>query len=163
MGDAGEPIREGMVLMAVLHRSTAPVRTHQVPTRTRWLAAWLGLAVLGVGNGIARVALYEDAVGDRVAHQISTVTLMVLIAGYAWMLQRAWPLTSSRLAWQVGAAWALMTMAFEFGFGHYVTGNSWSTLLADYNVLDGRMWVLIPLTILVAPELARRARRSTDG
>lgn len=163
MGTTGEAIREGMVSMAVLHRSTVTVHSHHPPIRTRWLAAWLGLAVLGVGNGIARVALYEDALGDRLAHQISTVTLMVLIAGYAWALQRAWPLTGSRLAWQVGASWALMTMAFEFGFGHYVTGNSWSTLLADYNVLDGRMWVLIPVTILVAPELARRTRRSTDG
>src|SRR5690606_18552684 len=102
-----------MVSMAVLHRTpdnrTLPTGA-PTPNRRRWLAAWLGLAALGVGNGIARVALYEDAVGDRPAHQISTVTLMLLIAGYAWMLQRAWPLTSSRLAWQVGAAWALMTM-----------------------------------------------------
>ena len=147
--------------MAVLHRT--PVTDSRprrgTPTgrvRSRWLTAWLGLAVLGVGNGVARVALYEDSVGDQVAHQISTATLMILVAGYAWLLQRTWPLTSSRSAWQVGAAWAAMTLAFEFGFGHYVTGNSWSTLLADYNLLEGRLWVLIPLTILVAPVLARR-------
>lgn len=152
--------------MAVLHRTKVPVHVAggSGPTRARWLAAWLGLAVLGVGNGVARVELYEDAVGDQVAHQISTATLMILIAGYTWLLQRRWPLTSSRLAWQVGAAWALMTLAFEFGFGHYVTGNSWSTLLADYNVFDGRLWVLIPLTILLAPPVVRRTttRRPAD-
>ena len=154
--------------MAVLHRTTVPDDRSDrgLPpgrVRARWLAAWLGLAALGVGNGVARVTLYEDAVGDQVAHQISTATLMILIAGYAWLLQRTWPLTSSRIAWQVGAAWAAMTLAFEFGFGHYVTGNSWSTLLADYDILDGRLWLLIPITILLAPELARRTRRSTDG
>ena len=152
--------------MAVLHRTpdnrTQPTGT-QAPNRRRWLAAWLGLAVLGVGNGVARVALYEDAVGDQLGHQISTATLMILIAGYAWLLQRLWPLTSTRAAWQVGAAWVAMTIAFEFGFGHYVTGNSWSKLLADYNILEGRLWLLIPLTILLAPVLARRTMDQADG
>src|SRR5690606_8074989 len=102
--------------------------------RPRWMMAWLGLSVLAIANGVAREGLYGDAVGDQAAHQISTVTLIVMIAAYAWMLQRWWPLASSREAWQVGVAWVAMTIAFELGFGHYVTGHSWSDLLADYNI-----------------------------
>ncbi len=126
------------------------------PVRARWLTAWLGLAVLGVGNGVAR-GLYEETAGEQLAHQVSTVTLIILIAGYTWLLQRRWPLVSTQTAWQVGAMWALMTLAFEVGFGRYVVGTSWSALLADYNVLAGRLWVLIPLTILLAPPLVRHA------
>lgn len=150
--------------MTLLHRTPVPSTTRRAGSaRPRWIGAWLGLSALAIANGVAREGLYGEAVGDQAAHQISTVTLIMLIAGYSWLLQRWWPLTSSRAAWQVGAAWVAMTIAFEFGFGHYVTGNSWSALLADYNILEGRLWLLIPLTILLAPELARRARARSDG
>ncbi len=150
--------------MALRHRTPVPNTTRRPRSaRPRWIAAWLGLSVLAIANGVAREGLYGKAVGDQAAHQISTVTLIVMIAGYSWLLQRLWPLISSRTAWQIGTAWVAMTIAFEFGFGHYVTGNSWSALLADYNILEGRVWLLIPLTILLAPELARRTRARADG
>ncbi|MGK2855447.1 MAG: hypothetical protein ACSLE3_15300, partial [Microbacteriaceae bacterium] len=101
-----EPTREEMVSMAVLHRTSVPSTTRRPRSaRPRWIAAWLGLSVLAIANGVAREGLYGEAVGDQAAHQISTVTLIVMIAGYSWLLQRLWPLTSTRSAWQVGAAW----------------------------------------------------------
>ncbi len=44
-----------------------------------------------------------------------------------------------------------MTIAFEFGFGHFVAGHSWGRLLADYNLLTGHVWVLFLLWVLVVP------------
>ena len=46
-----------------------------------------------------------------------------------------------------------MTLAFEFLFFHYAAGKPWEVLLADYNVLQGRIWVLVPLTELFGPPL----------
>jgi hypothetical protein len=124
--------------------------------RRRWLPAWIGLAVLGVANGILRELAYADVVGDHAAHQLSTLTLVVMIAGYTWWLQRRWPLTSTADAVRIGALWVLMTVAFEFGFGHYVDGASWSALLADYDLTRGNLWVLVLVTIGLAPTVARR-------
>jgi hypothetical protein len=28
---------------------------------------------------------------------------------------------------------------FEFGFGHYTAGDSWSRLFTDYNIFKGRL------------------------
>jgi hypothetical protein len=50
----------------------------------------------------------------------------------------------------------VLTVLFEFGFGHFVMGNSWDTLLADYNVLEGRIWVMVLITETVAPYLMGR-------
>lgn len=33
-------------------------------------------------------------------------------------------------------------------------GKSWAVLLADYDVLAGRIWTLVPVTLLVAPLVA---------
>ncbi|MGQ9625254.1 MAG: hypothetical protein ACUVT9_07815 [Candidatus Bathycorpusculaceae bacterium] len=50
---------------------------------------------------------------------------------------------------------------FEFIAGHYVFGNSWEKLLADYNLLEGRLWSLVLLTILIAPYIANKLRQYT--
>jgi hypothetical protein len=49
----------------------------------------------------------------------------------------------------IGVIWLIITVAFEFGFFHYVMGKPWETLLADYNVLRGRIWVLVLATVLL--------------
>lgn len=56
--------------------------------------------------------------------------------------------------WATGLYWMVATVAFEFLFGRYVAGNSWERLLADYDLTAGRVWVLVPLTLLLAPRLA---------
>jgi hypothetical protein len=59
----------------------------------------------------------------------------------------------------VGALWVGLTVAFEFGFGHYVMGAPWEVLLADYDILRGRLWPLVLAANLVAPLLAGRLCR----
>ena len=124
--------------------------------RRRWIAAWIGAAALGVANGVSREALYAEAAGDDAAHVISTGTLLALLGGYIWLLQRRWPLSSRREALSVGAAWATMTVAFEFGFGHWVDGDSWSALLENYDLTTGKVWALVPVAMATGPEVARR-------
>jgi hypothetical protein len=51
----------------------------------------------------------------------------------------------------IGVLWLALTVFFEFCFGHYVEGQLWDMLLANYNVLNGRIWVLVLLSELIAP------------
>ncbi|MDH3304787.1 MAG: hypothetical protein OEM50_03900 [Gammaproteobacteria bacterium] len=46
-----------------------------------------------------------------------------------------------------------MTIVFELGFGHFVPGRSFSRLVADYNLLQGRVWVLFLVWVAVMPYL----------
>lgn len=130
----------------------------------RWILAWVGAPVLAIVNGGTRDTLYADAVGEDAAGVISTGTLLALLGGYIWLLQRRWPLGSRREALSVGAIWATLAVGFEFGFGHWVEGDSWSTLLANYDVTAGKVWVLVPAALVVGPELVRRlaARERSD-
>jgi hypothetical protein len=125
--------------------------------RRKWILGWIGASVLGVANGVSRETLYADAVGDEAAHVISTGTLLALLTGYVWLLQGRWPLETQRDALSVGGAWAVMTVVFEFAFGHWVDGDSWSALLENYDVRAGKVWSLVPTAMAVGPELARRA------
>jgi hypothetical protein len=44
-----------------------------------------------------------------------------------------------------------LTVLFEFVFGHYVLGNSWDVLLADYRIWQGRLWSLVLISEAIAP------------
>lgn len=124
----------------------------------RWTAAWTGMAALAVANGVSR-SLYAGRLGDGRAHQVSTATLIAALVPYTRAVERRWPLPSDRAAARVGATWVALTVAFEFGFGHYVAKQSWATLLADYDLRRGRLWPLVLAATAAAPALARHARR----
>jgi hypothetical protein len=117
----------------------------------KYALAWFGMMILAIINGGLRDLAYKPYLGDLPAHQISTVTLMVLFAGYFWLLTTRWPIKSASRAWIIGGIWFLMTEAFEFGVGRFIGGNSWSTLFHAYNVFAGQVWIFIPLWVSVGP------------
>lgn len=58
----------------------------------------------------------------------------------------------------IGLLWVVLTVAFEFGFGHYGAHKPWPELLADYKLARGRIWVLVLVTIVAAPYVTARLR-----
>lgn len=115
--------------------------------------AWLGLAGLAVANGTLREMTYGPRLGDRRAHQLSSLTAIILIGLYTYGLGLIWPLASGGQALVVGTIWLGLTVLFEFGFGRLVRKLTWQRLLADYNLAAGRVWVLVLVWVLVAPRV----------
>jgi hypothetical protein len=75
-------------------------------------------------------------------------------------------LESASQARKIGGIWFLMTEAFEFGMGRLISGEPWSKLFYAYNVLEGQVWLFIPLWVLVGPYLFCRftgKRRTENG
>lgn len=124
-------------------------------TRGAWTVAWLGGSVLGVANGAIRELTYKRRFGERTANQLSTVSLCALLGGYFALLQQRRPLGTRREALEVGAAWAVLTAAFDFGLGRYVDHKSWHELLRDYDLPSGQLWPLVLAWIAVGPLVAR--------
>lgn len=122
----------------------------------KYFVAWFGMMVLAIINGGLRDYAYASLVGDLAAHQVSTAILIALFAAFFRGLIRVWPIESAHQAWAIGGMWFLMTEAFEFGMGRLITGNSWSELFHAYNILDGQVWILIPLWVLTGPYLSFR-------
>lgn len=124
--------------------------------RKRWLGAWLGGVLLGIANGSLREALFARRTSEQRANQLSVLTGIAAFAGYFSVLERRWPLRSTREALEVGGAWVAMTTVFEFGFGRLVAKESWGELFGAYNVFKGRLWPLMLLWIGLGPEFIRR-------
>ncbi|MDF1497110.1 MAG: hypothetical protein P1P90_03540 [Patescibacteria group bacterium] len=116
------------------------------------LLAWLSLVFLAIINGSIRNYIYEPIVGNLAAHQISSVffILVIFLVSYLFLLFTKPNFPSYHLL-IIGLIWLLLTLAFEFLFGHFVAGHSWAKLFADYNILKGRIWSLVIITTLIAP------------
>ncbi len=124
----------------------------------KYVAAWFPMVVIAIVNGIARQSLYGPYMTELLAHQVSSVTATALFAVYMWVLFHLWPPASSLQALHIGLMWLAMTVAFEFLFGHYVAGHEWSRLLQDYNLLAGRLWVLLLAWTALGPYLIYRVQ-----
>ena len=129
------------------------------------LVAWLVLLLAMMVNGTLRVLVLEPRLGGDLARQIASVSGMAIVLLLATFFVGRLVDVGGRALFGVGALWLALTMAFEFLFGHYVSGASWESLLADYDLSRGRLWPLVLVTVLLAPWLVsrERGRRSPAG
>jgi hypothetical protein len=121
----------------------------------RYILLWFPMLLIAIFNGMMRDLWYKKYFEDLTAHQVSTFTLILFFGLFIDFVFRKFPPSSSLYALLIGILWLVMTLIFEFGFGR-LRGNSWEKLLEDYNLVKGRLWLLIPIFIAVAPYLFYR-------
>jgi hypothetical protein len=115
--------------------------------------AWLLLFVIMFANGTMRVLVFQPALGEHLARQVASLSGVALVLLVSWVFVRSAPSATPAQLWWVGVAWLCATVAFEFSFGRFVSGLSWQALLADYNLLRGRLWSLILISVCLGPWL----------
>jgi hypothetical protein len=116
----------------------------------KYFLLWFPMLIIAIMNGLLRELFIKKYTGELSAHQLSTLTLVIFFALYINFVVIKLPPASSKEAMLVGCMWLVLTLAFEFGFGRW-RGNSWETLLAEYNLAKARLWILVPIWIGVAP------------
>jgi len=124
----------------------------------RALVIWCVLLACAIANGAFREAVLSPRLGAGTAHVVSTLLLsaIVLLLATATI---GWINPQSRGdALMIGLIWLVLVLAFELPGGHYLFGLSWETLLADYNIFEGRVWPLALVVTFVAPLVGFGAR-----
>ncbi|MEW5773490.1 MAG: hypothetical protein AB1916_08190 [Thermodesulfobacteriota bacterium] len=124
-----------------------------------WLSAslmWLALCATAVAAGALRVKLLEPRLGELRAHQAGALGLIPVMFGLTCLWVGLSDLETSPFLPEVGRWWLLLTVAFEFGFGLLVMRQPLRRLLADYNLLRGRLWPVFLAALTLSPPLAGR-------
>jgi hypothetical protein len=116
-----------------------------------FILLWFGLLILAIINGAIRDFTYLKILGEHKAHQASTIKLIFLISAYCYFAFGYWKLGSVSEAMTVGILWLILTLAFEFLFGHFVAKHSWEKLLSNYNIFKGNLWILILIWTAIVP------------
>jgi branched-subunit amino acid ABC-type transport system permease component len=122
-------------------------------TFVRLLRAWLIILPFMIVNGLVRELIIKQFVSPSVAEAISAAMGLAIIVAVTRFTLR--PLAGKPTAGLIRASitLVLLTLVFEFAFGHYVDRRSWSELLANYEIWNGRLWPIVLATIAFAPFL----------
>ncbi len=126
----------------------------------KYFFAWLPGVPIAIVNGTIRQFIYRSYMDELPAHQLSVVSFILLFGIYVWYIIPWLKLSSAAEATRIGLFWLGVTIAFEFIFGHFVMGHPWSKLLYDYNIIEGRLWVVVLAWTTIAPLVLYRIHNS---
>ena len=120
---------------------------------------WLTILPIAFINGTIRVALINPYFGEKLGHIISTLMLSVVIVFIVYLFKKKikYDYTKKELL-IIGLTLMTLTMIFEFGLG-LATGKSWKFMLADYNIFQGRIWLLVLITELLSPLILKKINK----
>lgn len=125
----------------------------------KYIICWLGLVFIAILNGTLREKVYTSFMNELSAHQLSSIIGIFFFGIFIWFIMSIWKINSEKEALVIGLIWLIMTICFEFIFGHFVIGHPWSKLFNDYNLLAGRVWLLVLLWTTFAPYIIYKLKK----
>jgi hypothetical protein len=116
----------------------------------KYLLYWLPLIVLAVANGSFRQFVLLKHMSELRAHQLSTLSLLLLTTIYVWFIFPYLRIETGKQALLCGFIWLMLTIIFEFTLGR-MSKRSWEFLLQDYNLLAGHVWPVYLICLMLLP------------
>ena len=121
------------------------------------VGTWFLFMILAIINAGIRNGVYKPVVGELTAHQLSTIIFMAMILIVTYLVFKFSNLKlNTQETFIIGTIWLVLTICFEFLAGHYIFGNPWDKLFADYNILKGRIWSFVLITTFFAPYITNK-------
>jgi len=114
------------------------------------LCIWFILAISAIVVATFRVGILLPPFGEQTAHQLGTILYLTVQFIIIFLFVKNIKIKETKILLSIGIFWVVITVIFEFVFGHYVMGHSWQKLFADYNLLNRRLWVLVLLNNIFA-------------
>ncbi len=121
-------------------------------------AVWIAIAILAIGNGLFRESVLVAYLGQGAALPISGISLSIIVFIVTYLAFPIFGKNDSLAYILIGFQWVLMTLLFEFVFGHYVIGKSWSDLFQIFNVLKGNLFIVVLVTSLFSPLIVSKIK-----
>jgi hypothetical protein len=124
----------------------------------RGVLVWLVIMFAESVHGTLRQLFLAPAVGDFTARRIAFFTGMLLIFLITYLLVRWIGAPAPGSLFVIGALWAVLTLAFEFGLGFLVLGYTRERVFEDYDVSRGGLMGFGIAYMVFVPYLAARLR-----
>lgn len=129
----------------------------------RAFSVWLVIIFVESVHGTLRQIFLAPLVGDFPARRIAFFVGLLLIFLIACLFVRWIAAPSAPALLLVGAMWAALTLAFEFGLGRFVLGYTRERMLEDYDLARGGLMGFGILLMIFAPLLASKLRAGTTA
>ena len=119
---------------------------------------WVLMAIAAIVNGGLRDRVIAKVIGDNIALPLSGVSLSIIILIIVYFTIAAFGTISGTTYRMIGLFWLMITVIFEFGFGHYIGGRPWSELLQVLNITTGNLFLLVLIVTTLSPWLVAKLK-----
>ena len=123
---------------------------------------WLLIVIAAIINGVLREKLIAPMVGVETALSISGITLSIMIFLFSLMSVSFLGALETKTYLFVGIFCPLLTLSFEFLFGHYVVGKSWNDIMRVFNIQKGDLFAVVLFVTAISPWVSAKIR-GVDG
>jgi hypothetical protein len=112
---------------------------------------WVMIALLAILNGIFRESILVSYLGQSMALSVSGITLCLIVFIVTYLYFPLFGKHHALTYFFIGLQWVFMTLLFEFFFGHYMMGKSWSDILQVFNIMKGNLFIIVLIISLFSP------------
>ena len=119
---------------------------------------WLVIVAAAILNGVFREKVLVPAIGASMGLPLSGVLLAVLVFLVTLLLVPFIASSESKAYIWVGIFWVILTLFFEFLFGHFVAGKSWQEIMQVFNIKTGDLFIFVLFVTAISPWLSAKLR-----
>lgn len=119
---------------------------------------WFVIVILAIVNAIFRETVLVSLLGQNIALPLSGILLSLIVFIVTYLSSPLFGKNNILIYFLMGLQWVVMTLLFEFLFGYYVIGKSWSSLLQVFNIMKGDLMILVLLVSLFSPILVAKIK-----
>ncbi|MEK6756239.1 MAG: hypothetical protein AABZ02_08820 [Bacteroidota bacterium] len=116
------------------------------------IGVWFIVFGVALLNGVVQGSFLRPRVGEHMAHVLSMLVLMIVVLMCSSILvNRFLKQYVNRDLFIIGLLWVTLSVSFELLIGRYVLDLPWATMVHDYNLFAGRVWILVLTTEMIGP------------
>lgn len=122
------------------------------------IVVWLIIVIAAILNGGLRETFLTPLIGAQLSLPISGITLSVLVFVITYLSIPFLGDVKSGAYLRIGLFWIILTLSFEYLFGHYVMGKSWNEINQVFDVQNGNLFIVVLFVTALSPWTAAKLK-----
>lgn len=118
------------------------------------LILWFALVIVAILNGGFRERVLDKHLDETAALCLSGLLLCALVFMITLVSIGLFKGEPVIVYFYIGICWVLLTLAFEYGFGHYVQGKPWTEINNNFDIAHGNLFLLVMIVTATSPYLS---------
>lgn len=127
-------------------------------TMIKSIGIWLLIVIAAIINGAIREKLLTPLIGAHLSLPISGITLSVLVFVITYFALPLLGNAKSKVYITIGLFWIILTLAFEYLFGHYVMGTPWHEINHVFELQNGNLFTVVLIVTALSPWTAAKLK-----
>lgn len=122
------------------------------------VAIWCLMVLVAIINGLLRDEILTPLLSSNISLPVSGITLSILILLLTYASIAFIGVTRAAACFMVGLLWLVLTLIFEYAFGHYVAGKSWFEINQVFDLTKGDLFIVVLIVFALSPWLTARLK-----